>query len=226
MKSERPILIFVLVSMVLHGLLLLCIKPDTPIDDIQKKIIPVSLITRRFEPIVMAEPPIMNEPETPVIEDETPAETEPVLPEKTNLPNIATEIEDNISENTDNKTNMEQKSDLMENTSSNTGTAARSTENNVSSKNPFEDLMKQINAEKKSSYPLIAKRRGYQGRVIVVIELDASGELISCSIEKECKYSILNEAAIELVNKVLEKPYHHNIGKNVILKIPILYRLN
>ena len=92
--------------------------------------------------------------------------------------------------------------------------------------NPFNGLLERINLLKNSTYPLIAKKKGWQGSIMIQVELDEDGRLISAEIISECRYSSLNEAALKLVKKALEQPYLHNTGKTAILRLPITYKLH
>lgn len=91
--------------------------------------------------------------------------------------------------------------------------------------NPFAELMQRVNEMKYSVYPLRAKKKGYQGTVVVELKLDSDGNLIDAVIVQECRYSILDKAAIELVELVLNQPYPHALGRNVTLKMPITFKL-
>lgn len=91
--------------------------------------------------------------------------------------------------------------------------------------NPFEGLIRRINSLKDSTYPLRAKKRGYQGTVVVELNLDREGRLIDVNIYQGCRHGILNDAALELIERVLSQPYRHYIGKEVQLRIPVTYKL-
>jgi protein TonB len=47
------------------------------------------------------------------------------------------------------------------------------------------------------AFPAIAKRRGWQGVVVLKFELDASGQAINIVVEQSSGHELLDEAAIE-----------------------------
>ncbi|MDC7227927.1 MAG: TonB family protein [Spirochaetales bacterium] len=92
--------------------------------------------------------------------------------------------------------------------------------------NPFAGLLQRINAMKDSTYPLTAKKKGYQGTVIVELRLDSEGNMTSIRVAEGCRYRMLNNAAADLLENVMSEPYSHNTGSDVVLKLPVTYKLN
>ena len=55
----------------------------------------------------------------------------------------------------------------------------------------------------KPEYPSLARRRLYQGKVLLEITFDANGAVISARVKTSSGYTILDEAAIEKVKSDL-----------------------
>ena len=72
-------------------------------------------------------------------------------------------------------------------------------------------------------YPAVARKRGYQGIVFVMIELDPAGNLVSIDVSQSSGYRVLDRAAESLVKKVV--PYSHGTGRSITIEIPIKYSL-
>ncbi|MFN4319311.1 MAG: TonB family protein [Aquificaceae bacterium] len=73
------------------------------------------------------------------------------------------------------------------------------------------------------SYPPLARRMGWEGRVIVCFTLTSEGRLEDIHIEKSSGYELLDKNAIETVKRVA-----HLFPKppvDVIIKLPVNYRL-
>lgn len=77
--------------------------------------------------------------------------------------------------------------------------------------------------EKRKEYPYIARKRGHEGVVTVLVELSAAGELNQVQVAKSSGSSQLDEAATAVIRRV--SPFQHGLGRPVALKIPISYRL-
>ena len=86
----------------------------------------------------------------------------------------------------------------------------------------FKELSNKI--KKNIIYPPAARRRGIEGMVTILFLIDKQGNLIRSEVSKSSGYSILDNAAIELIKRVL--PYPHTIGKPVEMKISVVYDLS
>lgn len=75
----------------------------------------------------------------------------------------------------------------------------------------------------KRVYPPVARKRGYEGTVVVLITLDAGGDLSALVVAESSGYKVLDKAAVALIKRVL--PYEHNTGKSISVEIPITYEL-
>lgn len=85
----------------------------------------------------------------------------------------------------------------------------------------FDGLRERI--VQKRVYPPVAQKRGYEGTVVVLITLDAGGNLSDLVVSRSSGYSVLDKAAVALIKRVL--PYEHNTGKSISVEIPITYEL-
>lgn len=77
------------------------------------------------------------------------------------------------------------------------------------------------------SYPALARRRGWEGRVLLRLDLDATGHIDRVAIEHSSGYRVLDRAALEaLRNLVGEGPLAEGITQPLEgLRIPVVYRL-
>ena len=77
--------------------------------------------------------------------------------------------------------------------------------------------------EKHKEYPYIARKRGLEGVVTLIVELSAAGELNRVQIAQSSGSSQLDDAAAIAIRRVC--PFPHGLGHPVGMKIPISYRL-
>jgi TonB family protein len=77
--------------------------------------------------------------------------------------------------------------------------------------------------EKHKEYPYIARRRGYEGVVTLIVELSAAGDLNQVRVVASSGFSPLDDAAAAIISRVT--PFKHGLGRPVAMKIPINYRL-
>lgn len=76
--------------------------------------------------------------------------------------------------------------------------------------------------EKNLDYPYIARRNGYQGKVVVSFVID-NGAFKDILVVKSSGYAILDKTALEAVKKI---EHYVNISKNVKIVLPINFTLN
>lgn len=77
--------------------------------------------------------------------------------------------------------------------------------------------------EKSKEYPYMARRQGQQGVVVLMVELSASGVLGRVNVEQSSGHKLLDNAALAAVKRAT--PFNHGLGRSVLLKIPLRYRL-
>ncbi len=75
-------------------------------------------------------------------------------------------------------------------------------------------------------YPLLARRRGYQGTVVLKVLVTREGKVSKLEVEKSSGYKILDKAAMRAVKSWLFDPGLRN-GKRVEMwvRVPICFRL-
>lgn len=56
------------------------------------------------------------------------------------------------------------------------------------------------------SYPSIARRRGYEGKVVLTFDIDANGTLLSYKIKQKSEFNSLNSAAIKMIKRASPMP--------------------
>ncbi len=76
-------------------------------------------------------------------------------------------------------------------------------------------------------YPLLARRRGWEGRVRVALMVEPDGGLRDMHVVQSSGYQVLDEAALEDLREVgkLPEAYAWLGGKELAVILPIQYRL-
>ena len=76
------------------------------------------------------------------------------------------------------------------------------------------------------SYPKFAKRRNWQGKVLLSLRITSSGKIKNIQIDNSSGYNILDQAAINSMRKVGKLPKTASWLENDIdLEIPVVYQL-
>lgn len=80
---------------------------------------------------------------------------------------------------------------------------------------------------KHKKYPRIAQARGWQGEVILELLLDGDGKLISKTIIQKSGYDVLDQQALEMVDKAIPFPAPPDTlrGTSFSIKVPIPFKL-
>jgi protein TonB len=80
---------------------------------------------------------------------------------------------------------------------------------------------------KHKQYPRVAQMRGWQGEVIVDIQLDKNGNLLSSTIQKPSSYDVLDKQALEMVKKAAPFPTPPDAlrGSSFNILVPVSFRL-
>ena len=80
---------------------------------------------------------------------------------------------------------------------------------------------------KYKNYPRIAQTRGWQGEVVVELQLDANGNLKSKKILKSSSFDILDKEALAMVDKAAPFPAPPDAlrGSTFSIKVPIPFKL-
>jgi len=82
--------------------------------------------------------------------------------------------------------------------------------------------------ENRKEYPLMARRRGIEGIVIIGVTIKKNGEVIDHKIVQASGHEILDQSALNLVKKINSfKAFPVELGNDAIeLKFPIAFKLN
>jgi len=155
---------------------------------------------------------------------------------------------ENIPQHNENKTPMEtiksdisssktQSSDIIETKTQNitqepakiqnSETPKNTENNNPSNKKRFSNtefaIIKDI-IQKNITYPILARKMGWEGEVLIKFKLCKNGEVHEITVEKSSGYQILDDNAIKTIKSVsylFPKP-----DEDIYIKIPIVYRLD
>lgn len=77
------------------------------------------------------------------------------------------------------------------------------------------------------SYPPLARRRGWQGEVILALRVEADGRISNTRVARSSGYGALDRAALESLRRLppLETAAHLLNGRRLDLQLPVIYRL-
>lgn len=80
---------------------------------------------------------------------------------------------------------------------------------------------------KHKKYPKIAQMRGWQGEVIVELQLDGNGKIKSKKIAQSSGYEVLDKQALEMVEKALPFPIPPETlrSSNFTITVPVPFKL-
>lgn len=73
------------------------------------------------------------------------------------------------------------------------------------------------------NYPLLARRRGWQGEVLLAFRLEADGRIIDARIARSSGYSVLDHAALTALGKV--KRIETGASHGFAMQLPVIYQL-
>jgi protein TonB len=86
-------------------------------------------------------------------------------------------------------------------------------------------LWDRMNAHK--HYPLMARRMGVEGRVVIEAVIDARGQIVSASIAKSSGSEILDDDAMALLKAATPlKLEHVRLAERTTVRIPMVYSLD
>ena len=76
-------------------------------------------------------------------------------------------------------------------------------------------------------YPAIARRRGWEGRVVLRVEVDSDGRPLSVAIAQSSDHSVLDDAARSTIRRWLFEPGRRG-GQAVVavVEVPVVFRLH
>jgi protein TonB len=73
------------------------------------------------------------------------------------------------------------------------------------------------------SYPLLARRRGWQGEVLLAFRLQSDGRIIDARVARSSGYGVLDRAALDALGKVGRISPESEYG--FAMQLPVIYRL-
>ena len=106
-------------------------------------------------------------------------------------------------------------------------TGTTSHEKIKSAKSDYSNLL--ANAiSKYKQYPKLAQVRGWQGIVIVEIEMSPTGAVLSMTIKKSSGYEVLDAEAMQMIQRAmpLPQPPESLKSKNFTVLVPVSFQLN
>jgi protein TonB len=75
-------------------------------------------------------------------------------------------------------------------------------------------------------YPRIARRRGYEGTVVLEVLVNTEGRVAECRIIRSCGHSVLDKAAVKSIRNWLFEPGMRGDKKvEMWVKVPIRFQL-
>ena len=106
-------------------------------------------------------------------------------------------------------------------------TGTTSPEKIKSTKSDYSNLL--ANAiSKYKQYPKLAQVRGWQGIVIIEIEMSPTGAVLSMTIKKSSGYEVLDAEAMQMIQRAipLPQPPESLKAKNFAVLVPVSFQLN
>ena len=91
------------------------------------------------------------------------------------------------------------------------------------------DMVKELNSKfsARFQYPMLARKRGWQGKVVLALNINRYGEIAKIVVQKSSGYKILDHNAIETFEAigVVSAEIQTHIKQPHRLSIPIIYQL-
>ncbi len=72
-------------------------------------------------------------------------------------------------------------------------------------------------------YPLLARRRGWEGEVVLGFRLESDGRIIDAHVARSSGYGILDRAALNALDKI--KRIGNGPTHTIDMQLPVIYRL-
>jgi protein TonB len=88
------------------------------------------------------------------------------------------------------------------------------------------ELQNQLN--RYLSYPMLARRRGWQGEVMVAFDINVVGQLNNVRLAHSSGYSVLDHSAVTAINKLQQISLPDTLGRlqAMELQLPVRYQLH
>lgn len=75
------------------------------------------------------------------------------------------------------------------------------------------------------SYPMLARRHGWEGQVTVGFRLEGNGRIDDVHVARSSGYGVLDRSAVDALSRVGGLPDVETGGRTFELQIPVIYRL-
>ncbi len=202
---------FVLASVALHSVALL--SDHASFELVETPNLTMQIALDSITPTKVATPPNKIVQKTPAKISKT---VKPLVPKanSANVPESVTQTapaEPVVAEEIDSETD----------TAITPSTAA--TPNNEQQRISLKQRLKQALAEQ-FYYPILARKRGWEGHVLLAFTLDTRGSIINARITQSSGYGALDRAALKSLNSVGN--INAELSREYSFDIPIIYSLN
>lgn len=79
---------------------------------------------------------------------------------------------------------------------------------------------------KHKRYPNVARMRGWEGKVTLLLEIDASGKIVAVSVAEPSEREVFNVEAQEMVKRMVQPQIPDTLrGRSFTVRVPINFRL-
>lgn len=75
------------------------------------------------------------------------------------------------------------------------------------------------------TYPMLARRRGWEGRVLVGLRIESGGRIGGIHVARSSGYGVLDRSAVDALSRVQGLPGVETGGRTLELQVPVIYRL-
>lgn len=118
-------------------------------------------------------------------------------------------------------------SDVLEPSTHSTAVTGRESADSVLSVAALREATPLYNHHPPPKYPRIARRRGYEGTVILEVLVSSSGDVSNCRIHESSGHGVLDQAALRAVRMWMFEPGRQGNSKvDMWVQIPISFQLD
>jgi protein TonB len=87
-------------------------------------------------------------------------------------------------------------------------------------------LQRRLHESLANAYPMVARRRGLTGTVVVDVEVDASGKLGRVTVVTSSKHAVLDDAALDALYGVKKVPFPPGVvPRRLLVRLPVVFDL-
>ncbi len=92
------------------------------------------------------------------------------------------------------------------------------------------DMLKALQSEFRArfKYPMLARKRGWQGKVVLALNINTQGKIANIAIKRSSGFKILDRNAVKTFKAIdmITPSLHERIKQSHSFNIPIIYQLN